>query len=415
MGIIMDAEIIAVGSELLLGQIANTNAQYISQRLSSVGVNVYYHTVVGDNKERLLKALEIACKRANIIITTGGLGPTMDDLTKETIAEYLGMELMLHQPSAQAIREYFARRGRVMTENNLKQAMFPREAIVLPNAVGTAPGAIIEKDGKTFIILPGPPFEMQPMFENHVIPYLAQRENQKIFSRVLRIYGIGESAVEEMIKDLLEKQTNPTIAPLAAYGEVTLRLTVKCPRSQDPLELIKPVEDEIRRRLGQAVYGIDDDRLETVVARLLKERGLTLAMAESCTGGLISNLLTDVPGISENLLETCVTYSNQAKINRLGVKHETLEAYGAVSPQTAQEMAEGILRTSGADIGLAVTGIAGPGGGTPEKPVGLVYIAIAMDGNVEVKSIYNQGDRKRIKLSTANTALDLLRRKLLGL
>jgi len=415
MGIIMDAEIIAVGSELLLGQIANTNAQYISQRLSSVGVNVYYHTVVGDNKERLLKALEIACKRANIIITTGGLGPTMDDLTKETIAEYLGMELMLHQPSAQAIREYFARRGRVMTENNLKQAMFPREAIVLPNAVGTAPGAIIEKDGKTFIILPGPPFEMQPMFENHVIPYLAQRENQKIFSRVLRIYGIGESAVEEMIKDLLEKQTNPTIAPLAAYGEVTLRLTVKCPRSQDPLELIKPVEDEIRRRLEQAVYGIDDDRLETVVARLLKERGLTLAMAESCTGGLISNLLTDVPGISENLLETCVTYSNQAKINRLGVKHETLEAYGAVSPQTAQEMAEGILRTSGADIGLAVTGIAGPGGGTPEKPVGLVYIAIAMDGNVEVKSIYNQGDRKRIKLSTANTALDLLRRKLLGL
>jgi len=415
MGIIMDAEIIAVGSELLLGQIANTNAQYISQRLSSVGVNVYYHTVVGDNKERLLKALEIACKRANIIITTGGLGPTMDDLTKETIAEYLGMELMLHQPSAQAIREYFARRGRVMTENNLKQAMFPREAIVLPNAVGTAPGAIIEKDGKTFIILPGPPFEMQPMFENHVIPYLAQRENQKIFSRVLRIYGIGESAVEEMIKDLLEKQTNPTIAPLAAYGEVTLRLTVKCPRSQDPLELIKPVEDEIRRRLGQAVYGIDDDRLETVVARLLKERGLTLAMAESCTGGLISNLLTDVPGISENLLETCVTYSNQAKINRLGVKHETLEAYGAVSPQTAQEMAEGILRTSGADIGLAVTGIAGPGGGTPEKPVGLVYIAIAMDGNVEVKRIYNQGDRKRIKLSTANTALDLLRRKLLGL
>ncbi len=411
----MDAEIIAVGSELLLGQIANTNAQYISQRLSSVGVNVYYHTVVGDNKERLLKALEIACKRANIIITTGGLGPTMDDLTKETIAEYLGMELMLHQPSAQAIREYFARRGRVMTENNLKQAMFPREAIVLPNAVGTAPGAVIEKDGKTFIILPGPPFEMQPMFENHVIPYLAQRENQKIFSRVLRIYGIGESAVEEMIKDLLEKQTNPTIAPLAAYGEVTLRLTVKCPRSQDPLELIKPVEDEIRRRLGQAVYGIDDDRLETVVARLLKERGLTLAMAESCTGGLISNLLTDVPGISENLLETCVTYSNQAKINRLGVKHETLEAYGAVSPQTAQEMAEGILRTSGADIGLAVTGIAGPGGGTPEKPVGLVYIAIAMDGNVEVKSIYNQGDRKRIKLSTANTALDLLRRKLLGL
>ncbi|MCM8900802.1 competence/damage-inducible protein A [Caldicoprobacter algeriensis] len=411
----MDAEIIAVGSELLLGQIANTNAQYISQRLSSVGVNVYYHTVVGDNRKRLLEALEIACKRADIIITTGGLGPTMDDLTKETIAEFLGLELVLHQPSAQAIREFFARRGRTMTENNLKQAMFPREAIILPNDVGTAPGAIIEKDSRTFIMLPGPPYEMQPMFENHVIPYLAQKGNEKIFSRVLRIYGIGESAVEEMIKDLLENQTNPTIAPLAAYGEVTLRLTVKCHRSQDPLELMKPVEDEIRRRLGQAVYGVDDDRLETVVARLLKEKGLTLAVAESCTGGLISNLLTDVPGISENLLETCVTYSNQAKINRLGVKPETLEAYGAVSPQTAQEMAEGILKTSGADIGLAVTGIAGPGGGSPEKPVGLVYIAIAMGGDVEVKRFRNQGDRKRIKLSTANTALDLLRRKLLEL
>lgn len=411
----MDAEIIAVGSELLLGQIANTNAQYISQRLSSVGVNVYYHTVVGDNRKRLLEALEIACKRADIIITTGGLGPTMDDLTKETIAEFLGLELVLHQPSAQAIREFFARRGRTMTENNLKQAMFPREAIILPNDVGTAPGAIIEKDGRTFIMLPGPPYEMQPMFENHVIPYLAQKGNEKIFSRVLRIYGIGESAVEEMIKDLLENQTNPTIAPLAAYGEVTLRLTVKYHRSQDPLELMKPVEDEIRRRLGQAVYGVDDDRLETVVARLLKEKGLTLAVAESCTGGLISNLLTDVPGISENLLETCVTYSNQAKINRLGVKPETLEAYGAVSPQTAQEMAEGILKTSGADIGLAVTGIAGPGGGSPEKPVGLVYIAIAMGGDVEVKRFHNQGDRKRIKFSTANTALDLLRRKLLEL
>lgn len=411
----MDAEIIAVGSELLLGQIANTNAQYISQRLSSVGLNVYYHTVVGDNRKRLLSALEIACKRADIIITTGGLGPTMDDLTKETVAEFLGLELVLHQPSAQAIREYFSKRGRTMTENNLKQAMFPKEAIVLPNDVGTAPGAIIERDGKTFIILPGPPYEMQPMFENHVIPYLTRKEDQTIFSRILRIYGIGESAVEEMIKDLLENQSNPTIAPLASYGEVTLRLTVKCHRSQDPLELIKPVEDEIRRRLGEAVYGVDDDRLETVVAKLLKEKGLTLAVAESCTGGLISNMLTDVPGISENLLEACVTYSNQAKIKRLGVKPETLEAYGAVSPQTAQEMAEGILKTSGADIGLAVTGIAGPGGGSPEKPVGLAYIAIAAGNHVEVNCIYNQGNRKRIKLSTANTALDLLRRKLLKL
>jgi len=303
----MNTEVIGVGSELLLGQIANTTAQYISHCLSSLGINVYYHTVVGDNRNRLLEALEIASRRVDLIITTGGLGPTMDDLTKETIAEFLGLELTLHQPSAQAICDFFARKGRTMTENNLKQAMFPKEAIVLPNEMGTAPGAIIEKDDKIFIMLPGPPYELQPMFEDHVIPYLAQRGHEKIFSRVLRIYGIGESAVEEAINDLLVNQTNPTIAPLAAYGEVTLRLTVKCDRSQDPLEFIKPIEDEIRRRLGYAVYGIDDDRLETVVAKLLSEKGLTLAVAESCTGGLISNLLTDVPGISQNLLEACVS------------------------------------------------------------------------------------------------------------
>ncbi len=409
----MNTEIIAVGSELLLGQIVNTNAQFISCSLSDLGINVYYHTVVGDNRNRFMEALKIASKRADLIITTGGLGPTMDDLTKETIVDFLGLKLTLHEPSAQAIREYFKKRGRTLTENNLKQAMFPEEAIVLPNKHGTAPGAIIEKDDKIYIMLPGPPYELQPMFINYVMPYLAERENQRIFSAVLRIYGIGESAVEEAIKDLLLNQTVTTIAPLASYGEVTLRLTVKCRRDQDPLEFIKPVEDEIRRRLGTAVYGIDDQSLEMVVAKLLEEKGMTLAIAESCTGGLIGNMLTDVPGISKNFLEGAVTYSNEAKIKRLGVRPETLERYGAVSRETAREMAMGIVDTTGADIGLAVTGIAGPGGGTAQKPVGLVYIAIAMNGNAEVEEFRFIGGRKRIKNSTAKQALDMLRRKLL--
>jgi nicotinamide-nucleotide amidase len=411
----MDAEIIGVGSELLLGQIANTDAQYISQHLSVLGVNVYYHTVVGDNHERLMETLEQASHRADLIIITGGLGPTMDDLTKETVAKFLGLKLMLHHPSAEAIRGYFMRRGRAMTDNNLKQAMFPKEAMVLPNKRGTAPGAIIEKDSKTFIILPGPPYELQPMFEDYVMPYLAERGHERICSRVLRIYGLGESTVEETIKDLLINQTNPTIAPLASYGEVTLRLTAKCERWEDPLEIIKPVEDEIRKRLGHAVYGVDNQRLETVVAGLLKEKGLTLAVAESCTGGLISNMITNIPGISQNFLEGCITYSNDAKIKRLGVSKDTLKRYGAVSRETAREMVMGIVETTGANLGLAVTGIAGPGGGSEHKPVGLVYIGIAANSQVEVKQYQMQGDRKRIKHSTAILALDLLRRKLLNI
>lgn len=306
----MNVEILAVGSELLLGQIANTNAQYISQRLSQLGINVYYHTVVGDNRKRMLEALKIASSRADIIITTGGLGPTLDDITKETVAEYLGLPLVLHQPSVDAIKEYFRSRNRICTQNNLKQAMFPEKAIVLKNSVGTAPGAIIEEDEKIYIILPGPPRELKPMFEKYVMPYLEGKSGEKIFSRVLRIYGMGESMVEEKVRDLLEKQQNPTIAPLASFGEVTLRLTVKCKRDQDPWPLIKPLEDEIRRRLGDAIYGVDDDTLESVVVDLLKKNDCTLATAESCTGGLIANRITNVPGASEVFLEGMITYSN---------------------------------------------------------------------------------------------------------
>lgn len=411
----MNAEIIGVGSELLLGQIANTDAQYISQKLAEVGVDVYYHTVVGDNKKRLLEALEIASRRSDVVITTGGLGPTADDLTKETVAEFLGLALVLHEPSAKAIKAFFYKRNRPFTKNNLKQALFPKEAIVLPNEHGTAPGAIIEKSGKIFIILPGPPNELQPMFDNHVIPYLEKFSENKIYSRVLKIFGIGESMVEEKIKDLLVNQTNPTIAPLAScnYSGVTIRLTAKCRRDEDPYELIKPLEIEIRKRLGEAIYGVDNESLETVVARLLKEKKLKLAVAESCTGGLISNLLTDVPGISENFLESFVTYSNESKVKRLGVNEQTLKACGAVSQQTALEMVRGVVEVTGADVGVAVTGIAGPGGATPTKPVGLVYIGIADAQSAEVKKYVFHGDRIKIKYTAAYTALDLIRRRLL--
>jgi len=405
----MNAEIIGIGSELLLGQIANTDAQYLSQQLSFLGINVYWHTVVGDNQNRILEALCIASERSDIIITTGGLGPTMDDLSKETVAEFLGMELVVHQPSLQRIKDYFYAMNRTMSNNNVKQALFPREAIVLPNDKGTAPGAIIEKDGKIYIVLPGPPFELEPMFERYVMPYLAEKSQEGIYSRVLRIFGIGESSVEEITKDLLLQQKNPTIAPLASMGEVTLRITAKAPSREEGEALILPVQEEIKKRLGNSVYGYDDDRMESVVVSLLRSKGCTLAAAESCTGGHISNLITNVSGASDVFIEACVTYSNEAKIARLGVLPETLAAHGAVSSQTAREMAEGIRKSSGADYGIGVTGIAGPGGGSPEKPVGLVYMAISDKNGTEAREFRLTGDRMRIKSGSALRLLNWLR------
>lgn len=411
----MDAEIIGVGSELLLGQIANTDAQYISQKLSQLGINVFFHTVVGDNNKRLKEVLKIAVSRADLIITTGGLGPTMDDLTKETIAEFLGIPMELHQPSVKQIEEYFAKRGRTVSQNNYKQAYFPKGSIVLPNNKGTAPGAILEHNNKIFIILPGPPRELQPMFEEHVIPYLESKSSEKIISRVLKIYGIGESDMEEKIKDLLINQSNPTIAPLAGASELTIRLTAKTSRNEDPYKLIQPVEQKIRERLGDVVYGVDDDTLESVVVNLLIESGKTIATAESCTGGLIAERITSIPGASQVFLQGVVAYSNQSKIERLKVSKDTLAKYGAVSHQTAEEMVKGIIETSGADIGVAVTGIAGPGGGSKDKPVGLVYIGISdKRGSLCVKKYNLLGDRKRVQQSSASLALDSIRRALLN-
>ena len=353
----MKAEILAVGTELLLGDILNTNAQFLAQELANLGIEVYYQTVVGDNPQRLKDTIFHAFSRADLIITTGGLGPTEDDLTKETAAEYFGERLIPDERALGRIRKYFDRTGRVMTENNVKQAMVPeKNGIVLYNDNGTAPGIIMEKNGKMIVMLPGPPRETIPMFQNQVKPYLAKKQEFTFVSRILRVAEVGESAMEERVKDIIDAQTNPTIAPYAKDGEAILRITAKARDEEEANRLIDPVAAVLKERLGDAVYGEGETDLETVVA----EQQLTLAVAESCTGGMIASNLVEYPGISAALVEGCVTYSNEAKMHRLGVKAETLEKYGAVSEETAKEMAEGIARTSGADIGVATTGVAGP-------------------------------------------------------
>ncbi|HHW70452.1 MAG TPA: competence/damage-inducible protein A [Clostridiales bacterium] len=408
----MKAEIINIGSELLLGQIANTNAQYISEQLAKIGIDVYYHTVIGDNKDRLLEMLKIASKRSDIIITTGGLGPTMDDLTKETIAEFLRLDMVLDKVSLDKIEHYFQKTKRDMPNKNIKQALFPKDAKILPNQFGTAPGAIIEDKNNTYIMLPGPPHELIYMFDTYVYPYLKKYSNHIIYSRVLKVCGMGESTVEEKIKDLLTEQDNPTIALLATQGEVLIRLTAKVEKNIDPGKFIYPIEHEIKKRLGDFIYGIDNQTLEEVLIKRLIEKNKTIAVAESCTGGLISNLLTNIPNASQAFIEGFITYSNEAKIKRLGVNPSTLKKWGAVSKKTAAEMAKGVLNTTNADIAIAVTGIAGPGGATSTKPVGLVYIAVGSGEQINVDECHFTGDRLRIKNLTAKTALDKARRYL---
>jgi nicotinamide-nucleotide amidase len=406
----MKAEILAVGTELLMGQIANTNAQYISNRLPDVGVGVYYHSVVGDNPGRLKECLQLALSRCDTVIMTGGLGPTQDDLTKETVAELMGRKLVLHQESLDKITAFFEKLNRPMAQNNVKQAYLPENSIIIRNNNGTAPGCIIEKEGKAVIMLPGPPSEMKPMLEETVLPYFSEKMEYKLVSRFLRIFGIGESSMEEQLIDLIENQTNPTLAPYAKEGEVTLRVTARCSNEEEGEALIAPVVEEIIRRLGSTVYSTEGKNLEQVAGELLLKKDITVAFAESCTGGLLSSRLTDIPGISRVFDRAIVTYSNEAKVENLGVKRETLEKFGAVSTETAEEMAAGIRSVAKTDLGLSITGIAGPGGGTAEKPVGLVYIALAHRNGVESKELKLWGNRDRIRNVACLYAFDMIRR-----
>lgn len=405
----MKAEIIAVGTEILLGDIVNTNAQYIAKRLADIGIFVYHQTVVGDNPDRIKNAYEIAFNRADLVITTGGLGPTKDDLTKEIAAEFFNKALVLDADTLQGIEEFFSYRKQPMAEGNRKQAYFPEGAMLLKNPNGTAPGCIIKEDNKIMIMMPGPPKEMIPMLENHVIPYLSQYQEGVLHSKVLRICGIGESSMEEMIKDLIDKQSNPTIAPYAKEGEVVVRITARAEDVRKAEEMILPIEKEIRNRLGDAIYGEGDTNLEEVIGRQLIKNQLTIATAESCTGGLLAGRIINYPGISSVFKEGVITYSNDSKIQLLGVKPETLHRYGAVSRETAEEMAKGVAKLSDTDIGVSITGIAGPGGGSEEKPVGLIYVGIYLKDQIYTKELFFKGDRQKLRNYGVTQALCYLR------
>lgn len=409
----MKAEIITVGTEILLGDIVNTNSQFLAKELASIGVEVYYQETVGDNETRLLNLLEEAFKRSDIVITTGGLGPTNDDITKEIAAKYFNQELVFYSDIWENIKSYFEKLGLKPTENNKKQAYFPKDCIILDNPNGTAPGVILKKENKMIILLPGPPKEMIPMFNNSVKSYLQSLTDYKLVSKTLRFIGIGESELEEKLIDIINSQSNPTIAPYAKENEVTLRITAKSKDDEKANDLIKSIEEKIKDRVGKYIYGYDDTTLEETVAKLLVKNNMTIAVSESCTGGMVSSKLIDYPGISQSFIEGCVTYSNEAKMNRLGVKKETLDKYGAVSSETAIEMAVGIAKNLNTNIGLSTTGVAGPGGGTDEKPVGLVYIGIYINGDVKVKKCNFSGSRDKIRSRATNEALNLLRLELL--
>ena len=411
----MRAEIISVGTELLLGQIVDTDAAYLSKLLPESGVDLHYRVTVGDNELRLAEALKLALSRADVVFTIGGLGPTQDDLTKETVARVVGDEMVMDEESAEFMRSFFAARGVDMPETNLKQAMGPRRGRVLKNPLGTAPGAAFEtEDGKVVILLPGPPREFIPMVNERVIPYLRERIgelSEVIRSRVLRIAGLGESTVEDKVKHLLSG-LNPTVAPLASLGEVHLRITAKAANVREADAMIDEMDEKLVSVLGGYIFGRDDETLEKVVVKSLIQRKLTLAIAESCTGGLIANRITDVPGSSAAFLMGIVSYSNEAKKDILGVAEQLLIDKGAVSEEVARAMAEGVRRTAGSDIGISVTGIAGPGGGTPQKPVGLVYIALSTEKGTVASRQQFSGSRVDIKLRTSQTALDMLRTSL---
>jgi len=406
----MTAEIISVGTELLLGNIVNTNAVYLAQQCASLGLSVYYQSVVGDNAGRLRDAIRQAMERSDVIFLGGGLGPTEDDLTKETVAEVLGRPLYEDARSRRRIEEFFERIGRVATENNWKQALAPEGAIILDNDNGSAPGLIVEENGKILILLPGPPNEMIPLFESRVYPYLREKDPQVIVSKMLKVCSVGESRAEMQVKDLIHKYTNPTIATYAKTGEVDIRVTAKAESEEAAQTLLEPAVEELKARFGRNVFTTEEsESLEDVVVGLLKKNNLTITTAESCTGGLIAGKLVNVSGASDVFKQGFITYANKAKRKLTGVKKTTLHKHGAVSEKTAREMAEGARKAAKADVAVSATGIAGPGGGTDEKPVGLVYIGCSVRGRITVRECRFTGNRSKIREASVIAALVLIR------
>lgn len=427
----MVAETIFVGTEILLGNIVNSNAAYLGNRLAALGINSYYQTVVGDNRERMEHVIRTALSRADIVILSGGLGPTQDDLTKEVAADIWNRKLYLHEESLNRIKAYFEKRNRVMSENNKKQAMIPEGANVLVNHNGTAPGILMEEAGKTVILLPGPPLELEMMFEESVVPYLQQFSDSVIASVTVKVCGRSESEIAQILSDLIERdkkenkegvsdsgdndksgeeENRVTVAPYAKSGEVHLRVTASAKTEDAAKRITEPVVKEIKSRLGDSVYSDEEqETLEDVLVKLLKKNGLMITTAESCTGGLVGARLVNVAGASDVLGAAFITYSNEAKGKQLGVRKETLQRYGAVSEETVREMALGAARSSGAKVAIATSGIAGPGGGTEEKPVGLVYIACAVYDEVKVLRCQFCGNRQKVRESAVTEALVLTR------
>ena len=411
----MVVELISVGTELLLGNIVNTNTQFLAEKCALLGLTMYHQVTVGDNHDRLAEVIRTALKRSDVIILTGGLGPTEDDLTKEVCAEVMGFPLVEDTHTHERIEEYFRNNiYKVIPDNNWKQAIVPAGCIVLDNDNGTAPGLILEKYGKSAILLPGPPNELYPLFMNQVYPYLQKLQPEVIRSQMVKICGVGESQVEDKILDLIDKQQNPTIATYAKTGEVHIRVTAKAATEEDAKKLVKPVVKEIKNRFGDYVYSTkEEETLEQAVVRLLKKYELTVTTAESCTGGLLAGRIINVPGASEVYNEGFITYSNKAKRKYLDVSKSTLKKYGAVSEQTAREMATGGVFATDSDASVAVTGLAGPDGGSEEKPVGLVYIATYMKDKVNVQKYQFKGNRAKIREQAVVKGLDLLRRSIL--
>ncbi|MGB9802871.1 competence/damage-inducible protein A [Desulfofundulus sp.] len=411
----MQAEFIFTGTELLLGEVLNTHAQYLGQQMAARGIEVVLHTTVGDDWDRLARALEDALGRADLIIVTGGLGPTTDDLTKDTVARVLGLPMVIDEPTLQRLQEFMASRGATVSGSMARQACFPAGARVLPNPAGTAPGALLEHRGRVIILLPGPPRELKAMFETSVAPYLDSLGNRGTVTRtrLLKVTGISESGVQELIGDL-GGQGNPGIAYVAKPGEVHVRISARAADGAAADQMVNGLLEKVRERLADYVFGMDEDVLEEVVGRLLAEKGLTCALAESCTGGLTAARLTSIPGSSAYFLGGVVAYDNRVKEKVLGVPAGVLQTHGAVSRQVALAMAEGVRSLTGAHLGLSITGIAGPGGGTPAKPVGLTYIALAAPDGTSYREFRFPGHRQAVRQGAANAALNMIRLYLLS-
>lgn len=411
----MNAEILCVGTELLHGDIVNTNAQYISKKLAEIGIDVHYQSVVGDNPDRIKDGFNIAFKRADIVVCTGGLGPTKDDITKEVLADYFNVEMVYDEASFQHVKEMYSRFRKDMPQNNMRQTYFPKGCKILNNENGTANACILrEQDDngqfKIGVLLPGPPKEMQPLVDEQVVPYLHQYSNLVVYGEKIVVVNLGESAAEEMIMDMIDKQTNPTIAPYASAGKVIFRVTAKAESIEKCRLLIEPVKAELLKRFGKEnAYLTKDGKVEDKTAEDLIAYNLTIAVAESLTGGLVASRLISYPGISKSFMEGFITYSNESKIKTLGVKKETLDKYGAVSEQCAKEMAEGAAKVAGTDIGVSTTGIAGPDGGSENKPVGLAYVCVYYKGNFNCLEIHATGNRDTVRERAATSALDMIR------